>query len=145
MSRRSGTNPKRRIVNANIISNELKEKLLLKVRYVGSGHHKRIPANYGLERVNPRPTKSLCDGNRVISLEEATQLIRSGIERGLISEPSEGGMPKYIWSVSADGGEVFESKTHQNTPWLYHGYPLEPEDEMRKVVLKAWSERCRVI
>ena len=31
------------------------------VRYVGSGHHKRNPADYGLTRTSLRPTQSFCD------------------------------------------------------------------------------------
>jgi hypothetical protein len=111
-----------------------------RVRYVGSGHHKRSPADYGFERTNPRPTKSLCDANRAIRLAEATALLVAGVNKGMISRPLENGLPKFVWSVS-DAGEAFEAKTHPNTPGEYHGYPLEPEDDMRQRVLDAWKQR----
>ncbi|HLA33334.1 MAG TPA: hypothetical protein VJ001_00550 [Rhodocyclaceae bacterium] len=55
--------------------------MLRMVRYVGSGHHKRHPADYGFGRANPRPTKSLCDARRPIALAEAQKLIASGVEK----------------------------------------------------------------
>lgn len=137
---RSGNNPKRRVVGNGILSAGQLDELLQRVRYVGSGHHKRRPADYGFERTNPRPTKSLCDANRVIGLEEAQSLLAAGIRNGMISMPTEDGFPKYIWSL-APSGEVFEAKTHPNTEGLYHGYPLEAEDDMRSYVLKCWNER----
>lgn len=116
------------------------DALLMNVRYVGSGHHKRSPGDYGFERTNPRPTKSLCDLRRAITLEEAKSLLQAGIRKKMISVPLDNGFPKYIWSVS-DSGDVFEAKTHQNTLGMYHGYPLEGEDDMREYVLKMWAER----
>lgn len=110
--------------------------------YVGSGHHKRNPADYGFERTNPRPTKSMCDLERLITLDEARRLMAMGIELGLLSEPREGGFPKYIWSVS-EHGEVFESKTDTTGTGQYHGYPLEDEDEMHTYVKSIWTERCQ--
>jgi hypothetical protein len=52
------------------------------------------------------------------------------------------GFPKYVWSVSASE-EVFESKTHPNTPGIFHGYPLGEDDDMRSIVLRAWKDRCK--
>lgn len=113
---------------------------MLEVRYIGSGHHKRNPADYHFDRANPRPTKSLCDANRVITLVEAQDLIKSGISKKMFSSFQEDGLPKYIWSVS-DVGEVFEAKTHPNTLGMYHGYPLEDEDDMSDYISKIWSTR----
>jgi hypothetical protein len=112
------------------------------LRYVGSGHHKRNPADYGLLRANPCPTKSLCDLERVIRLDEARNLVAGGIKCGLFSEPREDGFPKFIWSVS-ELGEVFEAKTDTNGTGEYHGYPLEDEDAMCKYVRSVWMERCQ--
>lgn len=142
MARRPGNNPKRRIASPERLTDQQKGDLAGAVRYAGSGHHKRNPADYGLERVNPRPTKSLCDLQRVILLDEATQLMASGIQCGLFSEPANDGFPKYIWSVSAQG-EVFEAKTDTHGTGAYHGYPLETEDAMHEVVKSVWIERCR--
>ena len=140
MYKRTGDNPTRRIVEVGVLTPEHQEALLGRVRYVGSGHHKRNPLDYGFERTNPRPTKSLCDASRPIKLAEADELLKAGIKKGMVSRLGDDGLPKYIWSVS-DYGEAFEAKTHPNTPGQYHGYPLEAEDDMRRRVLEAWSKR----
>ncbi len=139
---RPGNNPKRRIAPADYATDQVKQRLEESARYVGSGHHKRNPADYGLPRTSPRPTKSLCDLERVILLDEAKLLVTSGIRRGLFSEIREDGFPKFIWSVS-DRGEVFEAKTDANGTGEYHGYPLEDEDAMHVYVKSVWEERCQ--
>lgn len=142
MAHRPGNNPKRRIAPLERLTEDRKIALTGAVRYVGSGHHKRNPADYGLPRANPRPTKSLCDLERTILLDEARQLVASGIQYGLFSEPQEDGFPKFIWSVS-ENGEVFEAKTDIHGTGEYHGYPLEDEDAMHKYVKSIWEERCQ--
>jgi hypothetical protein len=114
------------------------------VRYVASGHHKRNPADYGLERTNPRPTKSLCDKIRVIPLKEAKLMTLKGISLGMISDHFYGEYPKYIWSVGEDD-EVYEAKTGAVTPGTYHGYRLEEEDDVRDYILQTWRQRCRPV
>lgn len=140
MRNRSGNNPKRRVVDCDFLAADQVGRLLKDSRYGGSGHHKRNPADYGFERTNPRPTKSLCDAERVIGREEAQELLQAGISKRMFSRPLEDGFPKYVWSVSKNG-EVFEAKTHPNTLGVYHGYPLEEEDDMREYVLRIWNER----
>jgi hypothetical protein len=136
---RSGNNPKRRVIAHGLVKQEYLERLTQEVRYIGSGNHKRHPANYGFDQASPRPTKSLCDAN--MDLEKAQALIKSGISKEMFSSPQEeDGWPKYIWSVS-DAGEVFEAKTHSNTYGKHHGYPLEDEDDMRDHILEIWSAR----
>lgn len=141
MARRPGNNPKRRIAPPERLTDAQKKALGTTVRYVGSGHHKRNPADYGLPRANPRPTKSLCDLERTIRLDEACRLVARGIACGLFSEPQADGFPKFIWSVS-EHGEVFEAKTDTHGTGEYHGYPLEDEDDMHKYVKSIWKERC---
>jgi hypothetical protein len=131
MARRPGNNPKRRIAPLDRLNPDQQCALASAVRYVGSGHRKRNPADYGLARVNPRPTKSLCDLARTILLDEARRLIASGIRYGLFSEPQDDGFPKFVWCVS-ERGEVFEAKTDTHGTGEYHGYPLEDEDAMHK-------------
>lgn len=140
--RRSGSNPKRRVIPIGLLDIQTRKSIADRIIYEGSGHHKRYPADYGLERTNPRPTKSLCDLTRTILLAEARQLLYEGILRAMMSEPAGTGYPKYIWSVTRDG-VVYEAKTHPNTPGRYHGYPLEREDDMKAYVSKIWAERCQ--
>jgi hypothetical protein len=139
--KRPGNNPKRRIASANRLTKAERAALADSVRYAASGHHKRNPADYGLARTSPRPTKSLCDLLKVVTLEEAKALIQKGITYGIVSDFSFGNFPKYIWCVDADG-EVYEAKTNPVTPGVYHGYRLEKEDNMRGYILNVWKERC---
>jgi hypothetical protein len=67
--KRAGNNPKRRIAAPEDFTKDERSKLAKDVVYAASGHHKRNPADYGLERTNPRPTKSLCDRIRVIPIK----------------------------------------------------------------------------
>ena len=141
--KREGNNPKRRIAPADLLDSAARIVLANKIKYIASGHHKRNPADYGLERTNPRPTKSLCDKIRIIPLKEANHLIRKGISFGMISSYAFDGFPKFVWCVG-DDGEVYEAKTEPVTPGVYHGYRLEEEDDMRDLVKGVWNERCQV-
>jgi hypothetical protein len=115
-------------------------QLAARAVYVGSGHHKRYPADYGFDRVNPVPTKSICDLVAPVLLPQAKGWLRDGIMKGMISVPVAGDYPKYIWCV-ADDGRVFEAKTDPHTPGRYHGYPLEGEDDMKDYVSQIWATR----
>lgn len=138
MATRKGYNPKRRIAEPGRLTPEQRTALADKLGYEGSAHHKRSPGNYGFQPpVNPRPWKSLCDGRRSILFEEARDLLRAGICKGMFSEPEENGQPKYIWVVDHEG-EVFEAKIGSAK---YHGYRLEEDDDMRDIVLKEWKAR----
>ena len=137
---RQGNNPKRRVDSPDNVSAARKKELLEAARYVGSGHHKRYPLNYGFERTNPVPTKSLCDMERPILLEEASELLKKGIAAGMISSHGDW-FPKYIWMVD-DDGIVYEAKCDPNSPGEYHGYPLEHEKDVREYVLSEWKRRC---
>lgn len=144
MRNRSVSNPKRRIISGVLPDVAMRELLLTRIRYVGSGHHKRNPANYGMDRVNPRPTKSLCDADGPVPLNKASGWLKEGVMKAMFSQPNESGLPKYIWCVSS-GGVVYEAKTHPNTPGDYHGYPLEDEDDMKAYVMTIWEQRCNVL
>ena len=91
--------------------------------------------------MNPRPTKSICDGRRVVLFAEARALFRNAALAGMFSDFPEGGIPKYIWSVD-EWGEAYEAKISPNTT-TYKGYRLEEEDSMRDLVLAEWKRRCR--
>lgn len=139
---RPGNNPKRRIASIERLSEAERSSLARNIRYVGSGHHKRSPADYGLDRTSPRPHKSLCDGSKTVSLREANALIKKGILSGMFSDFFINGHPKFIWSVG-DDGEVYEAKTDIVALGAYHGYPLEEEDDMRNFISETWKKRCQ--
>lgn len=142
MRSRAGNNPKRRVADLATLDEVFLQSLSERARYIGSGHHKRHPADYGFGRTNPVPTKSLCDAVGPVLLSQAQTWLQQGIMRGMVSAPTADGFPKYIWCV-ADDGRVFEAKTHPNTPGQYHGYPLENEDEMRTYIRTLWGKRCQ--
>lgn len=139
---RPGNSPKRRIAPDDATSHALREVLPGRVRYVGSGHHKRNPADYGLDSTHPRPTKSLRDFERVIRLDEARAMLLDGIALGLFSLPDDNGFPKYIWSVR--DGVVYESKTDRHGSGEYHGYPIFNEEAVSAYVHDLWMQRCRI-
>lgn len=138
---RQGNNPKRRVEELERVSDEQIESLMAKARYVGSGHHKRFPLDYGFERTNPVPTKSLCDGVRPVRLNEAQDLLEQGLRAKMVSR-IENGFPKYVWTVAADG-VVYEAKCDPDAPGRYHGYPLEHEKDVRDYIATEWKRRCR--
>ena len=141
MPKRHGNNPKRRIAPRNGTDPKSLDRFAAEAVYTGDSQHKSKPADYGFHPpASPRPNKSLCDGNRIIKLAEATALFREGIRRGMISTYCEEGLPKYVWAVDADG-HVYEAKHSKNSP-NYHGYELgDDESAMKKLVAKEWMLR----
>ena len=141
---REGSDPRRRIVPLDRLTPDERTQLAARITYVGSGYHKRFPAAGGYEfgpAAGPRPSKSVCDGVRVVSRVEAEQLLRNGVRMGMFSEPLDG-LPMYVWSVDQQD-EVYEAKTHPNNRVQYHGYRLEEHDPMRARVLSIWRERAQ--
>lgn len=135
---RQGNNPKRRIMAANSIADGALEALAAHLVYVGSANHKRHPGDYGFHPPsNPRPWKSVCDARRPLLLAEAKELLVAGVLKGMISSPDTDGVPKYVWSVDAEG-VPYESKVGNGG---YYGYPLYPDDDMSAVVLREWARR----
>ena len=135
---RQGNNPKRRIIAADSISKGALECLAARLKYVGSANHKCRPGDYGFHPPSaPRPWKSVCDARRPLLLTEAKELLAAGVLKGMISSPDADGVPKYVWSVDAEG-VPFEAKIGNGG---YHGYPLYPDDDMSAVVLREWAHR----
>ena len=109
-----------------------------------SALHKTKPANYGLSPpTSPRPSKSLCDGVRVVPKAEAKKLLASGFAKGIVSSHRQGrlNLPKFVWAVD-DAGEVYEAKLGADGK-NYHGYRLGyDEKSMRKWVKREWNNRA---
>ena len=137
---RQGNRPNRRIANVDLLDGDGRQALAERLVYIGSAIHKRHPGDYGFHPpVNPRASKSTCDGQRVVLLAEARRLFRKGVLMGMFSAFEGAGRPKYVWCVD-DDGEIYEAKTDR---YGYHGYVLEDDDNMRSVVLKEWRTRCQ--
>jgi hypothetical protein len=104
---RAANNPKRRIAPLGSYDTAT---LSRKARYIGSGHHKKYPADYAfVPPTAPRANKSLCDAKRIVNRQEAFRLLVAGLARGMLSTFSVRGLPKYIWAVD-ENGDVYEAK-----------------------------------
>src|SRR5260370_29669371 len=141
MKRRTGYTPKRQIGHVDMPSLSDRQALVARVQYGGNPEHKRSPGDYGLTPpAQPRPGKTLCDAIRQIPKEEAVELLRAGILKGMISQCGAGHWPKHIWTVSAEG-EVFEAQLENAQRGTYHGYPMPEDDDFRRMALQEWSRR----
>lgn len=141
--KRQGNRPDRRVIPAGSVSPEEVARLNSLIRYTGSGLHKLHPGDYGfIPSHNPRPSKSPCDELRPVLLDEATNLVRRGLEMGMMSAYPPGSVPKYIWAVDSDR-VVYEAKTKAEREVDYHGYRIgDDESEMRNYLLDQWRRRC---
>src|SRR5579875_2455783 len=84
--KREGNRPDRRLADEDFLTTEQREALCGRLTYVGSANHKLRPGDYGFRPShNPRPSKSLCDGQRTVLLAEAAELMRRGIMLGMVS------------------------------------------------------------
>jgi len=134
----------RRFLPRDSLTTEQREELANRITFVGKNLHKLRPGDYGLDPpVNPRPSKSVCDDLRPVLKAEATKLLREGAHAGMVSTFVLDGVPKYVWAVD-DAGEVWEAKTAPGLGTAYYGYRLGDDDtDMRKLVKKEWTRRCR--
>lgn len=141
MKRRTGYNPKRRIAAVQSLSLSERQVLSARVQYGGNPEHKRSPGDYGLTPpAQPRPGKTLCDAIRQIPKEEAVELLRSEILKGMFSHCEPGNWPKNIWAVSTEG-EAFEAQLENAQRGTYHGYPMPEDDDFHRAVKQEWLKR----
>lgn len=143
MPARQSPNPKRRIAPPGHLSEAEVESLPRQHPYTGSANHKSNPRedSYGFHPpANPRPHKSLCDDQGSVSKQQALRLFLLAIRKSMVSTYHEGDLPKYVWSVDDQTGEVFEAKWDREG---YHGYRLSENRDwaMRKLVLREWNAR----
>lgn len=142
MTKSAGNKKKRRIAALGVVPQEELNRVLEQVRYGGSANHKKHPGDYGFKPpVNPRASKSLCDGLRTVLKGEAQALLISGIKCGMVSEFPSDGLPKYVWCVD-EKGEPYEAKLGEDGR-TYHGYRLSnaSDPSMRNEVLSEWRKR----
>ena len=88
----------------------------------------------------PRPDSSLCDQSGIVTRAEALELLIEGVRQGLVSVQQRGDFPQNIWAVTP-GGHPMEAQLENQVQGSYHGYPLEPEDELWGDVLERWGNR----
>jgi len=139
MKRRSGFNTKRRIKQD--LKTDYLEELARLVHYGGNPEHKRNPGDFGLSPPSqPRPDKTLCDEVKIFSRAKATELLKAGVRKGLISEQERNGYPQNIWVVTEDGYPL-EAELENSEQGIYHGYPMPKTDPFRKEVVECWNQR----
>lgn len=142
MRRRTGCyNPNRRLAEAGTFSPDLLADLAVRAQYGGNPEHKHYPADYGLgPPPNPRPNKTLCDGDGLFPKRQAEELLRSGLKNWLVSQQIRNGWPQNVWAV--DGKNVvYECQLENCVSGAYHGYPMPLEDAFRETVLSAWAKK----
>lgn len=139
MQRRSGYNQKRRI--CKVLEGVDLKGLVASVNYGGNPEHKRNPGDFGLTPpAQPRPDKSLCDTASIFSKREAIKLLRSGVERGLISTQTQNGYPQNIWAVTEEGIPL-EAQLENSEQGTYHGYPVPEADPFSEKILAFWNSK----
>jgi hypothetical protein len=75
MKPRESNDPKRRIAPSERLDEPGRAELAMRLSYIGSALHKTKPGDYGFQPpVNPRATKSTCDGGRTVLRAEAQAL-----------------------------------------------------------------------
>ncbi|MEQ8558915.1 MAG: hypothetical protein RIB03_11410 [Henriciella sp.] len=144
MRKRKGYNPKRKLVPKDQLSAEELNRMADDAVYGGNPEHKKNGADYGLDPPSsPRKSKALCDGKRQIAKTEATQLLKDGFRRGLISVQRRGNWPQNVWSISSDN-EPFEAQLENQLTGAYHGYPIPRDDDFGVLVQEAWQKRAKI-
>lgn len=140
--KRQSNRPDRRIAPVGAVSPDELQRIEQTASYGGSAYHKLHPGDYKLDPpFSPRLSKSVCDDRRIVLKAEAAALLKAGIRKGMVSRPNPGQLPKYVWSVDADG-EVYEAKTAPDRGDPYHGYRLgEDEGQMRDFIKAEWNKR----
>lgn len=142
MKRRTNRyNPKRKLQPPEYWSERERKRRSKEASYGGNPEHKSSPGDYGLSPpCSPRPGKTLCDKGREFPKERAEQLLRAGLERGMISRQVNGSWPQNVWAISQDG-EVFEGQLENRAIGAYHGYPMPEDDDFRTTVIEEWNRR----
>ncbi len=136
ISTRQRFNSKRCILDPRASFSKL-EELANAIGYGGNPEHKQNPGDFGLTPpASPRPDKTLCDAIAIFKWRQALDLLKRGVQRGLISMRFVGKFPQNIWSVT-DGGVPVEAQLENRELGQYHGYPLPEIDPFRDVVLEA--------
>lgn len=145
MKRRNGQfNPKRKMLKVEACNFKSLSELASQAKYGGNPEHKRNPGDFGLTPPSgPRPGKSLCDAIKVFTRQEALELLKKGIENGLVSERFEGQWPKNVWSVTEDETPL-EAQLESAEQGAYHGYPMQAEDPFCEEVIQQWRLRSEL-
>ena len=95
--------------------------------YVGSPYHKDRPSFAGMPH-SRRPDASICPRHLATRRQLVQGWLREAIRSGQVGAWT-GGYPKYV--SFRDGEIVYEAQQGSPGSAEYHGYPLQPEHEVR--------------
>ena len=136
--RRSKTKAKSELVAADTMNQSELERMERDARYRSSSYHRFAALCSGPESTMVfRPDKTVCD---MPASRKATDLLRLGFRRGMVSEQRRNGWPQNVWAVDADG-IVYEAQLSNSGLGEYHGYPMKQGDSFAGFVGKEWEKR----
>lgn len=104
------------------------ERLIDRVRYVGSVEHKDYPSLAGASRLRRGATP--CP-RWIRDPEVIRGWLREAIRRGAVAGPWERGFPRYVWYKHGD--TVFEGRLMNRGDGSYKGYPLHRDEWPRGI------------
>jgi len=133
-------NPKRKLLSLAEAEDRMAELHALgsRARYGGNPEHKKNPGEFGLvPPSDPRQGKSLCDVAKIFKRNEAEELLRAGLRKGLVSDRMVGDWPKNVWAVT-ETGFALEAQLENPDLGTYHGYPMPETDPLSLEVIRRW-------
>ncbi len=106
-----------------------------------SQYHKSRPGSSGLQEApKPIPGKTICDAPGSADCLNATDLLKSGFQRGMVSEKRRNNWPQNVWAVDGDG-VVYEAQLSNKERGQYHGYPMKRGDSFADFIGDEWENR----
>ena len=122
---------------ASVDRSEL-QRMAERAGYSPSPYHKAHPSR--TVGAAPRPDKTVCGSLALPDCQDAADLLKAGILRGMISTQLRHGWPQNVWAVD-DEGIVYEAQLGNSELGEYHGYPMKADDHFTRVVRKEWEGR----
>ncbi len=141
MKRKNLYNPKRKPAPPPQTQQRRDElcELARRVQYDGNPEHKRNPGDFGLTPPScPKRDKSLCDAVNIFQKSVAENLLKEGLQRGLVSTATDNGWPQNVW-VLTPNGEPLEAQLGNKIQGIYHGYPLLENDALHDFIVEIWN------
>lgn len=96
--------------------------------YVGSPYHKMSLGFAGKPR-GSRPDAGICSSDLRNDRERVQEWLRKAVKAGHVGAYWERGFPRYVWY--RDGATVYEARQGSPGSGEYHGYPLDPNQQVR--------------
>jgi len=95
-----------------------------RVRYEGSGEHKRFVSAAGM----PRADATKCDPDLHGDYSELTRWLQAAIRDGRVSQRWLGGFPNHVWVKQA--GRHYAARLVNREQGTYKGWEIDPDLEL---------------